>query len=79
MAQLARNLKNNNMNTYNLTTVAETNIIQFGVSTTTTLVPINSDGTPVTDYTVKNRVIKGDQMIIFDTEQEYRDWLVQNQ
>ncbi len=69
------------MNTYNLITVEETTITTNNigsVATTSYLVPVDINDIPVTDYVTKNRVIKNNQMLVFDTEQEYRDWLQQN-
>ena len=66
------------MNTYNLTTVEEAIIIAGCITTTFNTLPIDGNGNAVTDYTHKFRAIKDGQMIVFDTEQEYRDWLTQN-
>lgn len=69
------------MKTYNLTTVNETTIIDRelkSITTTSHIVPIDGNGDTPLDYTGKNRVIVDNQMIVFDTEQEYRDWLQQN-
>lgn len=63
------------MNTYTLTTVEEMHINEAGdISTTTYTIPSNN-GTPVTDYTTKFRIVKDGQMLVFDNEQEYRDYL----
>lgn len=66
------------MNTYNLTTVEETTIYDNTTSTTYYTIPVDGNNIPVTDYYSKFRVIVNNQMIVFDTEQEYRDWLQQN-
>ena len=67
------------MNTYNLTTVEEANLITLpdglvGVSTTTYTIPIDSNGNPV-EYLTKFRITQNNQILVFDTEQEYRDYL----
>lgn len=69
------------MNTYNLITVEETTITANNigsVATTSYLIPVDINGIPITDYITKNRVIKDNQMLVFDTEQEYKGWLQQN-
>jgi hypothetical protein len=69
------------MNTYNLITVEETTVTTNNIgsiSTTSYLIPVDINDVPITDYITKNRVIKNNQMLVFDTEQEYRDWLQQN-
>lgn len=69
------------MNTYNLITVEETTVTTNNIgsiSTTSYLIPVDINDVPITDYVTKNRVIKNNQMIVFDTEQEYRNWLQQN-
>jgi hypothetical protein len=66
------------MNTYSLTTVEEMHITEDGsISITTYTLPVNN-GTPVTDYISKFRIINNNQMLVFDTEQEYRDYLSSN-
>ena len=66
------------MNTYNLTTVEESTINGGSRSTTYFAIPVDGNNVPVTDYHLKFRVIADGQMHVFDTEQEYRDWLQQN-
>lgn len=66
------------MNTYNLTTVEESTINGDSRSTTYYAIPVDGNNVPVTDYHSKFRVIVNNQMLVFDTEQEYRDWLQQN-
>jgi hypothetical protein len=67
------------MITYDLTTVEEATITSlpdgaYGVSTTSYIIPIDQNGSPV-EYLTKFRIIKDNQMLVFDTEQEYRDYL----
>lgn len=66
------------MNTYNLKTVEESAISGGSRSTTYYTFPVDGNNTPITDYHSKFRVITENEMIVFDTEQEYRDWLQQN-
>jgi hypothetical protein len=74
-----KNKKNINMQTYTLITVEESTINLMGRSGMTYKIPVDNNGNTVTDYLSKNRVIYNDnQMIVFDTEQEYVDWLQQN-
>ena len=70
------------MNTYNLTTVEEALLTDLpegatGASTTIYTIPVDSGGNPV-EYLTKFRIIKDNQMLIFDTEQEYKDYLSGN-
>ena len=65
------------MTTYNLKEVEEASIGMGGYNTTVYLIPIDSQGNPVTDYQWKDRVLKNGQMIVFDTRQEYLDYLAQ--
>jgi hypothetical protein len=67
------------MITYDLTTVEEATITPlpdgaYGVSTTSYTMPIDQNRNPV-EYLTKFRIIKDNQMLVFDTEQEYRDYL----
>lgn len=62
------------MNTYNLKTVQESVIINGNLSTTTYTIPVDLDNS-IPNYLNKNRVIKEDKMLVFDTEQEYLDYL----
>jgi hypothetical protein len=63
------------MNTYTLTTIEEMHITESGnITTTTYMIPVNN-GTPVTDYVSKFRIIKDNEMLVFDSEQEYRDYV----
>jgi hypothetical protein len=71
--------KYKNMNTYNLTTVEETTIIPLpeggsGVSTTSYILPVDGSNNPV-EYLTKFRILQNNQMLVFDNEQEYRDYL----
>jgi len=66
------------MNTYTLITIEETTINGISISGTVYQVPIDQNGDIPTNYLAKNRVIKNGEMLVFDTEQEYRDWLQQN-
>ena len=66
------------MNTYTLITIEETTINGISISGTTYQVPIDQNGDIPANYLAKNRVIKNGEMHVFDTEQEYRDWLQQN-
>lgn len=63
------------MNTYELKEVAETTLPQQ--STSYSQVPIDPLGN-IPDYLNKDRVIHNGQMIVFDTRQEYLDYLEQN-
>mgnify|MGYP003339545562 CR=1 FL=1 len=65
------------MNIYNLSTVEQSTISDGNISTTYYQFPIDINGNPV-EYLSKFRIIKDGQMVVFDTEQEYRDWLIQN-
>lgn len=65
------------MNTYNLTTVEESTIAEGNLMTTSYTIPVDSNGNPA-DYLSKFRIIKNGQMMVFDTEQEYRDYLINN-
>jgi hypothetical protein len=63
------------MNTYSLITVEEMYITEGGsISTTIYTIPVNN-GIPVTDYVTKFRILQNNQMLVFDTEQEYKDYL----
>jgi hypothetical protein len=67
------------MNTYNLATVEEATITPLpeegnAVSTTSYIIPVDNSGNPV-EYLTKFRIIKNNQMLVFDNEQEYRDYL----
>ena len=64
------------MNTYDLKEVAETEIPQG--ATTYYQVPIDILGN-IPDYLNKDRVIRNGQMLVFDTKQEYLDYLESNQ
>lgn len=66
------------MNTYELTTVEETSIIGTNISSTTYTLPVDGLGNVPANYMNKFRVVKDNQMLVFDTEQEYRDWIQQN-
>jgi len=61
------------MNTYNLKTVQESVVINGNLSTTTYTIPVDIDNS-IPNYLNKNRVIKEDKMLVFDTEQEYLDY-----
>lgn len=66
------------MNTYTLKTVEESTISGGTISTTYYTIPVDNSNIPITDYHSKFRVIVDNQMLVFDTEQEYRDWIQQN-
>jgi len=62
------------MNTYNLKTVEEAFYINNSLSTTTYQIPVDDQGnTPA--YLDKFRLVTGGQMLVFDTRQEYLDYL----
>jgi len=62
------------MTTYNLKTVEESTITNGNLSTTFYIIPIDDQGI-VPDYINKDRVIQNDHMLVFDTHQEYLDYL----
>ena len=62
------------MNTYNLKSVEEATIVNGNLSVTTTQLPIDNQGN-VPDYISKDRVIQYDKMLVFDTHQEYIDYI----
>jgi hypothetical protein len=65
------------MNTYNLKTVEEAFYINNSLSTTTYQIPVDDQGnTPA--YLDKFRLVTGGQMLVFDTEQEYRNYIASN-
>lgn len=66
------------MNTYNLITIKETSVNGDSITTTEYYLPADQNGNIISDYSNKFRVIQNGQMIIFDTEQEYNSWLIQN-
>ena len=67
------------MNTYQLITIQESTIIGTGMASTSFQIPIDQNGNTPVDYQHKNRVIiDNTSMIVFDTEQEYKDWVDQN-
>lgn len=63
------------MNTYIFKTVKETTIVGGSMMTQENKVPIDDLGNVPIDYLHKNRVIKGEQLLVFDTEQEYNDYI----
>ena len=66
------------MNTYRLITVQETTLIGTGMSSTAFQIPIDEFNNVPFDYLNKNRIIAdGSQMLVFDTEQEYLDYINQ--
>jgi hypothetical protein len=66
------------MNTYTLTTVEEMHITDAGnITTTFYTIPIDN-GAPVTDYITKFRIVRNNEMLVFNNEQEYRDYLDSN-
>lgn len=69
------------MQTYTLISVEETIIyLETGGSITESRqYPIDLNGNLVLDYMTKNRVIRGEEMIVFDSKSEYQDWLRNNQ
>jgi hypothetical protein len=60
------------MNAYNLKDVIETSLPQG--SSTIYQVPVDSLGN-IPDYLNKDRIIEDGQMLVFDTRQEYLDYL----
>jgi hypothetical protein len=65
------------MNTYNLKTVNEATIIGDNLSTISYVIPIDDLGN-IPDYLAKDRIIKNGQMLVFNTRQEYLDYLESN-
>jgi hypothetical protein len=65
------------METYTLKTVEQSVLINGSLSSTSYDIPVDSQG-KVPDYIDKFRLITNGQMFVFDTEQEYRDWLQNN-
>ena len=66
------------MTTYNLTSVEEaTPVTGGGCNTMTYQIPVDTQGN-IPIYLNKFRVIKDNQMLVFDTEQEYRTWISEN-
>lgn len=63
------------MNTYNFKTVKETTLISGSMVTQDFLLPIDEFGIVPPDYLHKFRVIKDNQMIVFEDEQEYINYL----
>lgn len=66
------------MTEYELKTITETTIGGLTMSGTTYQIPIDSQGNVPSEYQYKNRIMKGGKMLVFDTEQEYLNWLEQN-
>ena len=64
------------MTTYNLKVAEEATIIGTNINTYYTKVPIDENGL-IPDYLTKDRVIVNDQMLVFDTHQEYLDYINQ--
>ena len=62
------------MNTYNLKSVEEATVRNGNLSVTTIQVPVNDQGN-VPDYISKDRMIQDDKMLVFDTHQEYIDYI----
>ena len=66
------------MNTYRLITVQETTIVGTGMSSTAYQIPVDEFGNTPSDYLTKNRILQdGSQMLVFDNEQEYLDYINQ--
>ena len=66
------------MNTYRLITVQETTLIGTGMSSTSFQIPVDEFNNVPSDYLNKNRIIAdSSQMLVFDTEQEYLDYINQ--
>ena len=63
------------MNTYNLKNVIETHLPQG--SSTIYQIPVDDLGN-IPAYLDKFRVVIGGQMLVFDTEQEYRSYIADN-
>lgn len=68
------------MQTYNIVSVEETTIYPEtgGSITETRKYPVDQSGSVVLDYQSKNRVIREDEMIVFDSMNEYLDWMANN-
>lgn len=66
------------MNIYNLIMVQETTIATGNMMSTGYIIPVDDNNVPITNHTTKNRVIKDNQMYVFDTEQEYTTWISEN-
>jgi hypothetical protein len=67
------------MQTYNILYVEETVFYENDSYTTEARpYPVDPDGNPVLDFLSKNRVIKNNQMIVFDSMSEYLDWMANN-
>jgi hypothetical protein len=64
------------MTTYNLKAVEEATIVGTNINTYYIKVPIDDNGL-IPDYLTKDRVIVDDQMLVFDTHQEYLDYINQ--
>lgn len=66
------------METYNLEKIEESIIVRTqgsnSISSVTYEIPVDNMGNPV-EYLNKFRAIDGNQMHIFNDEQEYRTWL----
>lgn len=60
---------------YNFKTVKETTIVSGSQMTQDFQIPIDDLGVVPFDYLYKFRVIKDNQMLVFDTEQEYNDYI----
>lgn len=65
------------MNIYTMKTIEEASVHEIAVSTTTFSVPVDSLGN-IPEYLNKDRIIKDGQMLVFDTRQEYLDYLSAN-
>jgi hypothetical protein len=65
------------MNTYNLKTVEEAFYINNSLSTTTYQIPVDDQGN-IPAYLDKFRLVTGGQMLVFDSEQEYRNYITSN-
>jgi hypothetical protein len=63
------------MNTYTLITIEETTIAGDNISSVYYTIPVDNNNNPVTDYTTKNRILRNNQMLVFDTYEEYRNYI----
>jgi hypothetical protein len=67
------------MKAYSLKYVYESRIIGPNMSTTEYQIPVDEFDVTPSDYLIKDRIIKDDQqLLVFDTRQEYLDYLASN-
>lgn len=65
------------MRTYSLKTIEETNITGSDITKKIDSVPVDEQGN-IPEYLNKWRIRKDNQMLVFDTQQEYSDYLSAN-